>query len=65
MLDGYDKMCNAARILSPLLFELQRGHMQQFSLTWNLLNKRIYQRWVYWSVKDLIPGCILKVYQLD
>lgn len=62
VLDGYDKMCNAARIMSPLLFELQRGHMQQFALTWNLLNKRIYQRWVYWEVKDLLPECILKVW---
>lgn len=61
ILDGYDKVCNAARALSPLLFELQRGHLQKFSLTWNLLNKRIYQRWVYWGVKELIPECVLKV----
>lgn len=54
-------MCNAAKSLSPLLFELQRGHLQKFSLTWNLLNKRVYQRWVYLEVQELIPECILSV----
>lgn len=61
ILDGYDKVCAASKALSPLLFELQRGHLQKFSLTWNLLNKRMYQRWVYFGVKELIPECILKV----
>lgn len=61
ILDGYDKVCTASKTLTPLLFELQRGHLQKFSLTWNLLNKRMYQRWVYWGVKELIPECILKV----
>lgn len=54
-------MCNAARVVTPLMFELQRGHMQEFALTWNLLNKRMYQRYVYSTVKDLIPECILRV----
>lgn len=54
-------MCSAAKELTPLLFELQRGHLQKFSLTWNLLNKRVYQRWVYLEVQDLIPECILSV----
>ncbi|KAG4067279.1 hypothetical protein HA402_000270 [Bradysia odoriphaga] len=61
ILDGYDKVCTASKALSPLLFELQKGHLQKFSLTWNLLNKRMYQRWVYMGVKELIPECILKL----
>ncbi|KAJ6638598.1 Protein FAM193A [Pseudolycoriella hygida] len=61
ILDGYERVCSASKALAPLLFELQRGHLQKFSLTWNILNKRMYQRWVYWNVKELIPECILKL----
>lgn len=61
MLDGYDKFCATAKKLSTLLFELQRDTLQNFSLTWMLLNKRMYERWVYLDVQELIPECILKV----
>lgn len=64
ILDGYDKFCSTASKLSTLLFELQRDHLQNFSLTWQLLNKRMYQRWVYLEVQDLIPECILKLKDL-
>lgn len=61
ILNGYESLCNSAKNVSPLLYELQRGHLQKFSLTWSLLNKRIYQRWVYFDVQKLMPECILKV----
>lgn len=61
ILDGYDKFCATAKKMSSLLFELQRDLLQNFSLTWVLLNKRIFQRWVYFEVRDLIPLCIVKV----
>ncbi|XP_058467636.1 uncharacterized protein LOC131440392 [Malaya genurostris] len=64
ILDGYDKLCHSAKALSPLLFELQRGHLQQFSLTWCLINKRMYQRFVYLEVQKIIPECILKLKEL-
>lgn len=64
ILDGYDKLCHSAKALSPLLFELQRGHLQQFSLTWCLINKRMYQRFVYLEVQRIIPECILKLKEL-
>ncbi|KAL1377676.1 hypothetical protein pipiens_016099 [Culex pipiens pipiens] len=64
ILDGYDKLCHSAKSLSPLLFELQRGHLQQFSLTWCLINKRMYQRFVYLEVQKIIPECILKLKEL-
>jgi hypothetical protein len=63
IMDGYDKVCSSAEQLAPLLFELQRGHLQKFSLSWALLNKRMYQRCVYFEVLKLIPECILKVGQ--
>lgn len=61
ILDGYDKLCSTAKKLSSLLFELQRDHLQQFELTWTILNKRMYQRYVYMEIQELIPECILKV----
>lgn len=60
ILDGYDKFCSTATKLSSLLFEIQRDQR----LTWNLLNKRMYQRWVYFEVQDLIPECILMLKDL-
>lgn len=62
-LDGYDKFCSTAKKLSSLLFELQRDHLQQFLLTWTILNKRMYQRYVYLEFQQYIPDCILKLKQ--
>lgn len=64
ILDGYDKFCSTAKKLSSLLFELQRDHLQDFLLTWTILNKRMYQRYVYMEIQDLIPECILKLKDL-
>lgn len=64
ILDGYDKFCSTAKKLSSLLFELQRDHLQQFLLTWTILNKRMYQRYVYMEIQELIPECILKLKDL-
>ncbi|GAB0092497.1 uncharacterized protein DMENIID0001_074930 [Sergentomyia squamirostris] len=61
VLDGYDKICNAAKILTPLLFENQSGHLQQFSLTWLLLNKRLYHKYVSSQVQYLIPQCLAQL----
>lgn len=64
VLDGYDKFCNTAKKLSSLLYELQRDHLQAFSTTWTLLNRRMYQRYVYLVVQDLIPDYILWLKEL-
>lgn len=61
LLDGYDKMCNASKKMQPMLYELEREHLHPFGLTWRMLNKRIYQRFVYWEVRELIPQCLLMV----
>lgn len=64
VLDGYDKFCNTAKKLSSLLYELQRDHLQAFSTTWTLLNRRMYQRYIYLGVQDLIPDYILWLKEL-
>lgn len=61
ILDGYDRLCSTAKKISSLLFELQRDHLQKFELTWTILNKRMYQRYVYMGIQEMIPECILKV----
>lgn len=57
ILDGYDKMCKASKTMEPLLYELEREHLHPFGLTWSMLNKRIYQRFVYWEAREWIPEC--------
>ncbi|XP_055716056.1 uncharacterized protein LOC129809929 isoform X3 [Phlebotomus papatasi] len=61
VLDGYEKICNASKVLTPLLFEDQSGHLQQFSLTWQQLNKRLYHKFVYSQVQYLIPQCLAQL----
>ncbi|XP_069688836.1 uncharacterized protein [Periplaneta americana] len=47
LLEGYDKLCLAAKQLAPLLQQLESEHLQRFNLTWEVLNKHLYQSCVY------------------
>ncbi|PSN54996.1 hypothetical protein C0J52_02315 [Blattella germanica] len=47
LLEGYDKLCLAAKQLTPLLQQLETEHLQRFNLTWEVLNKHLYQSCVY------------------
>ncbi|GFG32204.1 hypothetical protein Cfor_02029, partial [Coptotermes formosanus] len=47
LLEGYDKLCLAAKQLAPLLQQLETEHLQRFNLTWEVLNKHLYQSCVY------------------
>lgn len=58
-IDGYEKFCNTSKRLSSLLFELQRDHLQQFLVTWTMLNKRMYQRHCYVILKQYVTDCII------
>ena len=40
-------MCAAGAHLAPALAELDRGHLQRFSVTWDIAVKRVYQDVVY------------------
>ena len=61
ILDGYDDMCDTAELVTPLVIQLQRDHLENFNLTWLLLNQAMYYRWVYLDFEDLMAECILKV----
>ncbi|CAB4056278.1 unnamed protein product [Lepeophtheirus salmonis] len=47
LLDGYEKICTAAAYISPALQELEMGHLRIFGLTWELMNKHLYQSIIY------------------
>ena len=64
ILDGYDEMCEIAETLTPLVIELQRDHLEKFSLTWLLVNQATFYRWVYLDFEPLMAECILKVFRL-
>jgi len=47
LLSGHEKLCEASKILSPVLSDLEVNHLRRFSLTWDLLSKHMYQALVY------------------
>ena len=47
LLCGYERLCNAAQHLSPALIDLELEHLGKFSLTWEILNKYLYQSIIY------------------
>jgi hypothetical protein len=63
LLEGYDKLCLAAKQLAPLLQQLETEHLQRFNLTWEVLNKHLYQSCVYTDplVQNNLPHYIGQV----
>jgi hypothetical protein len=63
LLEGYDKLCLAAKQLAPLLQQLETEHLQRFNLTWEVLNKHLYQSCVYTDplVQNILPHYIGQV----
>jgi len=47
LLGGHDKLCEAAKLVGPVLGDLEVNHLRRFSLTWELLSKHLYQLTVY------------------
>ncbi|XP_058056005.1 uncharacterized protein LOC131207409 [Anopheles bellator] len=61
ILDGYEKLCQAAHTVAPLLMVLEQCHLGKFELNWRLINQRIFQRYFYFEVKDVVPDCIIRL----
>jgi hypothetical protein len=47
LLEGYEKVCSAAQHIAPALMDLEVEHLRRFSLTWEVLNKHLYQSIIY------------------
>merc|ERR550532_3279385 len=47
LLGGHDKLCEAGKLVAPVLSDLEVNHLRRFSLTWELLSKHMYQTLVY------------------
>ena len=43
LLGGHDRLCEASKIIGPVLGDLEVNHLRRFSLTWELLSKHLYQ----------------------
>ena len=43
LLGGQEKLCEASKILSSVLSDLEVNHLRRFSLTWELLGQHLYQ----------------------
>ncbi|XP_076316871.1 protein FAM193A-like isoform X1 [Tachypleus tridentatus] len=46
LLEEYAKLCTASKQLSPILSDLAK-HMKRFNLTWELVNRHLFQSLVY------------------
>ncbi|XP_053670947.1 uncharacterized protein LOC128721235 [Anopheles nili] len=61
IVNGYKKLCQSARTVTPLLFELEQRHLAKFKLSWWLINQRIFQRYFYYEVQSILPECMLRL----
>ena len=43
LLTGHERLCEASKVLGPVLSDLEVNHLRRFSLTWELLSKHMYQ----------------------
>lgn len=58
LIDGYETFMQEANELHQYMLELESGHMKQFGMSWNLLNKRMYQRWVYADIIQVVEEMV-------
>lgn len=58
LLEKFEDFCWAARKLGPYLHELEKSHLKQFHLTWEVFNKHVYLGCVYIDPK--IQGKLLQ-----
>ena len=67
ILDNYEKMCSAAAHLGPALADLDQGHLQRFSVTWDIAVKRVYQDVVYSDslVQNNLPIFVSQVNRIN
>jgi len=47
MIDQYGKLCRASKKSAQFLQELESKHLRKFNLTWEFLNRRLFQSTVY------------------
>ena len=59
LLVGHERLCEASRIIGPVMGSLQVNHLTSFSLTWDLMSKHLYQLLV---LEDHVIQDNLKVY---
>lgn len=61
IVQGYEKICELSEKIKSLLFTFESNHLKKFHLTWVLLNRRMYQKYVFASFSETAIQCMLKV----
>lgn len=67
LLDRYNKTISAANVIAPVLSQLEVEHLQQFNLSWKLLNQRLFHTIIYTDVffQNSVPLFISQVFNLE
>ena len=67
LLDGYQKLIDAAQKVSPALVDLEEKHLNRFTLTWEVFNKHLYQSVIYTDplIQNNLPIFISQVISYD
>ncbi|XP_078662935.1 LOW QUALITY PROTEIN: uncharacterized protein LOC144906481 [Branchiostoma floridae x Branchiostoma belcheri] len=63
LLDEYSALCEAARLLTPALDEMEKGHLSKFQLTWEFVNKHLFHSIIYTDplVQNSVPALITQL----
>ncbi|XP_037911819.1 uncharacterized protein LOC119651981 isoform X2 [Hermetia illucens] len=61
IVQGYEKICELSEKIKSLLFTFESNHLKKFHLTWVLLNRRMYQKYVFASFSETAIQCMLKL----
>ena len=63
LLAGHEKLCEASKLLSSVLSDLEVNHLRRFTLTWELLSKHLYQ--VELQITKCRPTELIYYFYLD
>ena len=63
LLAGHEKLCEASKLLSSVLSDLEVNHLRRFTLTWELLSKHLYQ--VELQITECRPTELIYYFYLD
>lgn len=60
LLLGFERLCDANRVLGPVIGSLETNHLSRFCLTWELLSKHCYQLLVFEDnvIQESLQVCI-------
>ena len=46
-MESFNRTCQAAQVVSPVVYDLETDHLRRFNLSWDILCKHMYQSIIY------------------